>query len=81
VTVPPNSRAEVFLLADDVAQVKESGVAVERAPGVRWLRSDAGETVLEVASGSYRFSVAKRVGIKRPESKAADASTDPKRAT
>jgi alpha-L-rhamnosidase len=60
VTVPPNTSAEVFLPTENAARVRESGVTVDRAPGVKWLRSDGGEMVLEVASGSYRFSVARQ---------------------
>ena len=60
VTIPPNTTAEVFLPSDDAARLREGDRAAESVVGVRRLRSGAGETVLEVASGGYEFTVLPR---------------------
>lgn len=57
VTVPVNSVATVFVPASDAKRVTESGVALGKAEGVKWLRSENGSVVLEVGSGNYEFAV------------------------
>jgi len=55
VTVPPNTTATVRVPSTAPQQVTESGKPAARAPGVRWLRQEAGAAVLEVTSGMYQF--------------------------
>lgn len=57
VTIPANTTAEVYLPSDDAARLREGDRAADSVVGVRRLRSGAGETALEVASGSYEFTV------------------------
>jgi alpha-L-rhamnosidase len=79
VELPPNTSAEVWMPAADERNVREGGVALGSAPGVRFLRSEAGSAVLAVESGSYAFAsptaagrspagrmVAKSKGASRP---------------
>jgi alpha-L-rhamnosidase len=55
-TVPANASALVHLPATDASRVQESGVAAGRAPGVSVYSVAGGMAVLEVPSGTYRFS-------------------------
>jgi alpha-L-rhamnosidase len=54
-SVPPNTTAEVYLPAGLPVAVREGGNALERAEGVRLLRSEEGRAILEVGSGTYHF--------------------------
>ena len=54
-TIPANSSATLILPTDSGDIVTESGVPVQRAPGVRFVRTDANSSVFELAPGSYRF--------------------------
>ena len=56
VTIPANVTATVYVPAADAAAVTESGKPVAAAEGVRLLRSEAGQAVFAVESGSYRFA-------------------------
>ncbi len=58
VSIPPNTRAEVFI--PDVAgadKVSESGKPAATSEGVKYLRQEDGAAVFEVGSGDYRFEV------------------------
>ena len=55
VTIPPNSAAEVFLPTVKSESVTESGKPATSAPGVKFLRSENGRAVYEVAAGTYHF--------------------------
>jgi hypothetical protein len=54
--VPPNARGTVRLPAATLAGVTESGVAVATAPGVKSAVQEGDAVVVEVGSGSYRFT-------------------------
>jgi alpha-L-rhamnosidase len=56
VTLPANTIGTVYVPASDLASVRESGKAPDQAPGVRYLRMEAGTAVYEIASGSYQFA-------------------------
>jgi alpha-L-rhamnosidase len=56
VSIPLNTTATVYVPSDEVASVKEGGLAPEAAPGVRFVRSEHGNAVYEVGSGSYLFT-------------------------
>jgi hypothetical protein len=56
VTIPPNTTATVFVPASDAASVSESDRPAARAPGVKFLRMEAGAAVYTISSGTYRFS-------------------------
>ena len=53
-TIPANTTATVSLPVTD--PVQEAGKPVARAAGVKFLRTEAGRSVFEVASGTYHFS-------------------------
>jgi alpha-L-rhamnosidase len=55
-TIPPNLDALVQLPATSASHVREGGVAAGKAPGVSVASVAAGLAVLEVGSGSYRFT-------------------------
>lgn len=55
VTVPGNSRATVYVPAKDAESLTETGKPTADAPGVKFLRMEAGAAVFEVGSGHYAF--------------------------
>ena len=55
VEIPPNTTATVYVPAEGGADISEGGNPVERAEGVRVLRMEHGEGVLDVGSGRYEF--------------------------
>ncbi|MEV0974304.1 glycoside hydrolase family 78 protein [Microtetraspora glauca] len=57
VTVPPNTRAEVWVPATEPARVTEGGRPASEAAGVRFDRHADGCAVYRVGSGSYAFRV------------------------
>jgi alpha-L-rhamnosidase len=54
--VPPNTTATVYVPASKGADVREGGLSVERARGLKFLRWEDGCAVLAVESGAYRFA-------------------------
>jgi alpha-L-rhamnosidase len=58
IEIPANSTATVWVPAGSEASVRESGLKIADAAGVKVLRSEAGFTVLEVGSGNYEFESA-----------------------
>jgi hypothetical protein len=58
VTIPPNTTATVLVPARSVADVRESGVAADKATGVKFLRLENGRAIFEVDSGKYQFATA-----------------------
>ncbi len=55
VAIPVNATATVFVPAAAGSAVTESGKPLDRAPGVKFLRSEGGYAVLAVGSGAYEF--------------------------
>jgi alpha-L-rhamnosidase len=56
VVVPANTTASVCLPTDDVASVTESGKAVAKVAGVKFLRMENGNALFEIGAGDYKFS-------------------------
>jgi alpha-L-rhamnosidase len=54
--IPANTTATVRLPADSAARATEGGRPLAQSEGVKVLRQERGVLVLEVPSGSYRFS-------------------------
>jgi alpha-L-rhamnosidase len=54
--LPANLTGLVHLPATSASNVREGGVAAGKAPGVSVSSFTAGVAVLEVGSGSYRFT-------------------------
>jgi alpha-L-rhamnosidase len=59
VTVPANATATVYVPANAMDDVSESGRPLDQAPGVEFLRVEDGRAVLSVASGDYSFATRK----------------------
>jgi len=59
VIIPPNTTATLYLPANRVKDVTESGDPAQRARGVTFVRMEPNRAVFRVASGNYRF-VSKR---------------------
>jgi len=59
-SIPPNTTATVFVPAESVDDVRESGVAAAKSPGVKFVRQENGSVVFEIASGKYQFITAVR---------------------
>lgn len=55
IVVPPNATASVRLPATSLDNVRESGVALTDAAGVRAVRQVGGEVIVEIGSGAYSF--------------------------
>lgn len=55
-SIPANTTATVYLPTRDVASIKESGKPVSTAEGVTFLRTESGEAVFTIESGSYEFT-------------------------
>ena len=58
VTIPANTTATVTVPTRDAASILESGKPAANAPGLRFVRADAGGAVYEAGSGSYTFTTA-----------------------
>ena len=71
--VPPNTRAQVYLPAEDERGIREGGGELPQAEGVRGIIAAGQGIRLEVLSGSYRFEfeVAQSKGGERPRLEAA----------
>jgi alpha-L-rhamnosidase len=57
VTIPANTTATVLVPAKSANAITESGKALGKAPGVKFLRMDGDRAVLEVEAGSYKFGM------------------------
>jgi alpha-L-rhamnosidase len=61
ITIPANATAIVYLPSDKV-MIKEGGILVAKAKGVKYLGKEGNLTRWEVGSGDYSFSVDMNVG-------------------
>jgi alpha-L-rhamnosidase len=57
VAIPPSTTATVFLPAQSVDHVRESGVMAATSRGVKFLRVENGVVMFAIVSGKYRFKV------------------------
>jgi alpha-L-rhamnosidase len=57
VTIPANTTAQVILPAASADAVTESGHALDKAPGVSFLRVEGQNVILSVGSGHYVFAM------------------------
>ena len=58
ISVPGNATAFVYIPAKENSEVKENGKAIASSEGVKFLKVENGNVVLEVGSGDYSFNVA-----------------------
>lgn len=56
VTIPPNTRATIFVPATDAHAVQESGQPASTARGLTFLRADNGRAIFDAGSGHYQFT-------------------------
>lgn len=90
ITVPANATALVYIPADTVSDVMESGKPAVQSEGVRFVKADGRYIVFEIGSGTYSFEARARFkqGIVKdefiferagfPESHAATIAETPK---
>lgn len=57
VDIPVNTTAKIHLPTDDLSKITESDNKLDNAPGVKSLTLNQSDTVVEVGSGHYVFSV------------------------
>ena len=57
VTIPANTTATVYLPVGDPARILESKKPVSRAEGVKFLRTENGESLFEITAGKYQFAM------------------------
>jgi alpha-L-rhamnosidase len=55
ITVPANTTATIHIPAKEKLTITESGKPAGNVPGVKYLHTEAGVSVYDVGSGSYRF--------------------------
>jgi len=55
VTIPPNTRATIYVPASDPSAVTEGGVAASGAPGVTYTGTQGGSAIYQAGYGSYSF--------------------------
>lgn len=59
ISVPANSRAEIWLPAASVDAIREGGRTIDAAPGLRPIGLRGDRFILEAGSGDYSFTVAR----------------------
>ena len=57
VSVPPNSSAYIYLPDTDRAKISESGIPLEKVPGLTIVGQEGDRTVVKVGSGNYNFLI------------------------
>jgi alpha-L-rhamnosidase len=58
ITIPGNASATVYLPTSDPSSVHEGGQPLEQAEGVEVRNTEAGQLVLAIGAGQYRFTAA-----------------------
>ncbi|GAB3414993.1 family 78 glycoside hydrolase catalytic domain [Niabella aquatica] len=57
--IPPNTRATVYIPAEDVQNIKESGKALSEIKAIKITGKEQGYVIIETGSGKYNFEVVK----------------------
>jgi len=55
VTVPPNTTAKLFISAENMQSMTESGYPLSQAIGIKYLGQEGDRIILSLDSGSYKF--------------------------
>jgi alpha-L-rhamnosidase len=58
IEIPANTTAQVHLPGSDPDRISESGMPVKKAEGIRSIRKEQREVVMEIGSGIYIFAIA-----------------------
>lgn len=64
VTIPVNSRADIFIPAQNIADVTEGGEPLDEVDGLEIVGLDEGSLHLRVGSGTYEFEVQKGLSLR-----------------
>ena len=59
VAIPANTTARVYVPASSETKIKENGMALSNAQGIKVVESKDGYVQLEVGSGNYNFVIEK----------------------
>ena len=57
VTIPANATAAVYLPCTDSAAITEAGKPITQSEGVKFVRSEDGQSLFEVGAGTYEFAM------------------------
>jgi alpha-L-rhamnosidase len=57
VEIPANTAAEIYIPANSLENIKESGLDTKKAEGVKFLRIEKNHSVFEIGSGHYSFAI------------------------
>lgn len=68
ITIPANSEAQVWLPNEEASLIRESGKALNKAEGVTLIGQEKGFTLCRIGSGSYLFTIPKRIDAGRGRS-------------
>ncbi|NCU02460.1 MAG: family 78 glycoside hydrolase catalytic domain [Chitinophagaceae bacterium] len=55
ISIPANTSATVYIPANSVQEITESGLSIANSKDIKFLKEDDGAVVLEIASGNYTF--------------------------
>jgi alpha-L-rhamnosidase len=59
ISIPANTTATAYIPAVNKDAISENGVPVSETEGVKFLRMENGNAVLEIGSGKYEFIINK----------------------
>jgi len=60
IEIPVNTKAKVHIPTGKISDIKEGNNSIDKTPEITVLDSNENETILEIGSGSYSFSVKKK---------------------
>jgi alpha-L-rhamnosidase len=55
ISIPANTSATVYIPANSVEEITESGIAITNIKDIKFIKEDDGAVILEVPSGNYTF--------------------------
>lgn len=55
ISIPANTSATVYIPANSVEEITESGLSIANSKDIKFMKEDDGAVVLEIASGNYTF--------------------------
>lgn len=55
ITIPANTRAQIFVPAKNVNDITESGQTIDKSEGIKFVRMDGSRAIINVGSGNYHF--------------------------
>ncbi len=55
ISIPANTSATVYIPANSIEEITESGLAIANSNDIRFIKEEDGAVVLEISSGTYSF--------------------------